>query len=1569
MSDPVENYTPTGMEIAIIGMSVRFPGAASVQAFWQNLRDGVESITSLSDEELIDAGEDPAKLREPNYVKAAGVLEGIELFDASFFGIYPREAELMDPQQRIFLECSWEALESAGYDPETYPKLIGVYAGTGLNAYLLNNIIRNESVLRSTDPYQLVLLNDKDFLATRISYKLNLKGPSVVVQSSCSTSLVAVHQACQSLLGYQCDMALAGGVSIRLPNKRGYQYQEGGIASHDGHCRAFDEQASGTIGGSGAGVVVLKRLEDALADGDCIHAIIKGSAVNNDGAAKVGYTAPSIEGQAEVIAMAHAAAGVEPPSISYVEAHGTGTTLGDPIEIAALTQAFQEGASRAVSERSCAIGSVKTNVGHLDTAAGVAGLIKTTLSLEYRQLPPSLHFEQANPAINFVDSPFYVNAVLDEWRTNGSPRRAGVSSFGIGGTNAHVVLEEATVSEPSEPSRAWQLLTLSARTSEALAAVRSKLADHFEQDRSGNLTDTAYTTHVGRKAFKERSAIVCRDLDDAIRALQSGDPRSVVSGVQEGGSASVVFMFPGQGTQYVQMGRELYDSEPAFRQEVDRAAELLKSDLNLDLRHLLYPRAEVSAKDTSELNQTAVTQPALFVTEYALAKLWMSWGVHPAAMVGHSIGEYTAACLAGVFSFADALHLVALRGRLMQAMANGAMLAVPLTETEIQPYLGGELSLAAINGPTQCVVSGPTWDIERLDKDLAGKGVTCRRLETSHAFHSTMMEPMLARFTEEVRKVELNAPSIPYQSNLSGTWITREEATDPAYWSRHLRHTVRFSDNLRELSKQENCLLLEVGPGQTLSAQARRHEPYGAQPTICSSLPHRHEQQSEAGYLLKTLGQLWIAGAKIDWHGFHGNERRRRVPLPTYPFERQRYWIEPTATSVPASVQHGALQRRQDISDWFYTPVWKQGEPLFKASVETSASQNGDQKNWLVFGDQCGVGEQLIQRLEQQGHQVVTVLAGDVFEQVDDRTLTINPERGADYVSLFKALAERDLLPQEIVHLWSVSESGASQSALESFAATQQMGFYSLLFLTQALAELRVKNRVQVSVVSTNAYSISGSEDVCPAQATVLAACNVIPQEYPHITCRSVDVVLFDRSVTDSVWAEITAESRQSRAVAYRGGRRWVQSFEPLKLPAAQAHSRVRDGGVYLVTGGLGRIGLLLATFLARQARVKLVLIGRSGLGARADWNEWLSTHDSQDRISRAIRGVQRIEELGSDVYVAEADVADEAQMRTVMDHCRARFGSINGVVHAAGLVGEEWLQGIGQTTSELCEAQFRSKALGLCVLDQLLRDNETDFCIAISSLSSVLGGLGFTAYSAANLYMDAFAQQQFALGRNRWLSIDWDGWQIAEGAAAADSYESITPENDIASMAIRPAEGLAVFARALEVCGLMPQLIVSTADLSARINQWLKRRARREEQGNEANGIAGYLQRHPRPALPNYEAPRNEMEQSMAQVWQETLGIDQVGIHDNFFALGGDSLLATQLIPRLHEKLYVEIPLRNFFESPTIAGLMLLMAELTSEHADDEEAEILKLLEQLSEDEIEAELQKRLQQGSRVRA
>ncbi len=1940
--------------IAVIGMAGRFPGVKNVSSFWQNLCDGVESISAFTDEELINSGVSPELLNDPNYLKVGAILENIDLFDASFFGFNPKEAEITDPQHRLFLECAWEALENAGYDSQRSESRIGVYAGASLNNYQSFNLNRDQ--IGAVNTFQKMIGNDKDFLATRVSYKLNLTGPSLTVQTACSTSLVATSLACQSLLNYQCDMALAGGVSVRIPQKAGYLHQEGGILSPDGHCRAFDAKAKGTIIGNGVGVVVLKRLADAIADGDHIYAVIRGSAINNDGSGKVGYTAPSVNGQADVVAEALALAGVEPETINYIETHGSGTVLGDPIEISALTNVFRESTDK---KGFCAIGSVKTNIGHLDAAAGVTSLIKATLALKHQQIPPSLNFEEPNPEIDFANSPFYVNTKLREWKTTHTPRRAGVSSLGIGGTNAHVILEEAPMLPESSPSRPWQLLVLSAKTDSALKSATVNLVDYLKQHPDLNLADVAYTLQRGRQVFEHRQTVVCQDTQDAIAALE--DPKRLLASVQETEERPLAFMFPGLGTQYVNMALELYQVEPTFRQQIDYCCEFLKPLLGQDLRDVLYPSrnsendsqqkqntlaagldlrkmlgrgTEQADVATQKLNETYLTQPVVFVIEYALAQLWMEWGIRPTAMIGYSIGEYVAATLAEVLSIEDALTLVAKRAQMIQELPSGAMLAVPLSEKQVHPLLSENLSLSAINGSQQCVIAGTIDAVNELESKLTEKGLACRRLQTSHAFHSKMMDAIAQPFTDLVKTISLQPPKIPYLSNVTGTWITAAEATDPTYWTRHLCETVRFADGVQQLSKKQNPILLEVGSGQTLSSLALQclDNTFSTDQVVLPSLRHSYERQSDLAFLLKTLGQLWLSGVQIDWSGFYTNERRHRLPLPTYPFERQRYWIEPQKPSpsprqfhprptvselwkslvevaqmqaiqgslefddqtyrgneqwldrlctaymslalkhigafsdsvkkysieelfeqcsiipkyrellcrwleilveegqlqqeqglftnfLPSStdqiatlleevrvrwadtsqninliqlfgenlvavltgqkeplelhvatlVQQGEISRQNlpsevyfrgimramveklaitlpadvnlrileigggtgiataellpvlssqqtnytftdvggffvkeaknkfsaypfveyglldierspqkqgynshsfdvvvavnvlhtirniketlqyvhsllapggflllweitqprrefdmidgllmnpiedekgsrnmgnpflskeqwqealnscgfvevaalsefkafgehifvaqasssaalsapaaftalvdqkdidkmpqvlshkkpDIADWFYIPSWKRSMPPqpFKLTQP---------RCWLVFLDECGLGIQVVKRLKLDNQNVITVKMGEQFSSenksspdgLDQHTYTINPQQQDDYHTLLKELCALDLTPKTIVYLWSVTPPDQTELGLESLDS-QDLDFYSLLFLAQAIGEQNLTDSLEIGIVSNNMQELTGEEVLSPEKALVIGPCKIIPMEYPNINCRSIDVIIPELEswqrdkLVEQLVTELTTQL-SDQIIAYRGNHRWVQTLEPIRLhETVEEKPRLREGGIYLITGGLGGVGLVLAEYLAQTVKAKLVLIGRSAFPDHNEWLQWLSTHDESDSISCKIRKLQAIEALGAEVLVVSADVANLEQMSAAIAQANHRFGQIHGVIHAA-LILEGGL--IQLKTKEVAASGLAPKVKGTRVLDILFKDVNLDFFVLCSSSSIFEPVVGMVDYISANAFIDAFAHYSVSKHGRFTRAINWDRWSDIGRAVGVDLLYKAKTGKEIAP-GMTPEEGVEVFRRIL-LSSMVPQIVVSTQDLLTEVEQKFSLEVL------EKTNI--FKSAYQRPQLRNaYVAPTNESESMIADIYQELLGVEQVGIHDNFFELGGDSLIGTVLISQLRKNFQVELSVRSLFEAPSVSELAVVIEET-----------IIEELERLSE-------------------
>ncbi|WP_419799279.1 MAG: beta-ketoacyl synthase N-terminal-like domain-containing protein [Terasakiella sp.] len=1168
-------------DIAVIGLSCRFPGAQNYHEYWQNLISGTETVRHFSDEELLAAGVDPDLLNHPDYVKAQGVLDDIKGFDAEFFGISPTEAEIIDPQHRLFLEQSWAALEDAGYDPDQFDGRIGIYGGSGLNSYLLRTMMENPQAVMDKGPYMVLAASDKDYMCTRVSYKMNLKGTSLSVSTACSTSLVAIDLACQSLLSYQNDMVLAGGVTLQVPHISGYLYEEGGTQSNDGHCRAFDANSSGLVGGSGVGLIVLKRLEDAIRDQDRILAIIKGSATNNDGALKAGYTSPSVEGQAEVIAEAQANADVHPETIQYIEAHGTGTRLGDPIEVKALSKAF-----RAKTDKTgfCKIGSVKTNMGHLDSAAGIAGLIKTVLSLHHRQIPPSLHFERPNPEIDFENSPFVVNTTLCDWPTpDNTPRRAGVSSFGIGGTNAHVIVEEApNMVRKKSTTDHPVILPLSAKNENALHQACDNLASYLKNNPNTDLNDVAFTLQQGRKTFDYRKGVVCHDIPSAIDALQKvlNHPAQAARPVQ------TVFMFPGQGAQYLEMGKGLYANFPVFRHALDKCADILLPKILWDIRDYITGHAK------GDIKRTDIAQPLLFSLEYALAQLLKSFDIKPDKMIGHSLGEYVCATLAGVFTLKDALELVALRGELMQKMEKGDMLAVALSPDEIADYLSDKLNLAAHNAPDRCVISGPTPDIAILAKELANHSIESTLLHTSHAFHSGAMEPMLDEFSKAISRLERHVPTLPFIANLTGKFITNEQAQSVDYWVDHLRHTVQFADGLKTLQEQGNPLFIEVGPGTALSHFAK----LTLQTSPLSTMRHIHDDKSDTHVFMETIAACWEKGCSADWSEWIA-PNAQRIGLPTYPFQHKPYWIT-------TADQNQKNTHSPHVKDWFYIPSWKREAPLCTASVTNGLT--------LVFMDQTGVGTQITQQFEN----TICVYTGTKYRKLNARSYEIRPAEKGDYVALLNDL---ERLPDAVIHGWSLDVS--DNQSLEHML---DQGFYSLINLIQAIG-LR-EDPLSLHILCKNLNDVNGQEPLCAKQALILGPLRVIPVEHPHIQCKAID--LCDDTPIDQIMAEINQPSAQytnGQLIALRGSHRWSPCFEQTLIDDSQT-THLREGGTYMIAGGLNGIGLELARTLAQTYHANLALCGTANLPDRSDWGNYLKNQHTASETLLNLDGIDPVE-------------------------------------------------------------------------------------------------------------------------------------------------------------------------------------------------------------------------------------------------------------------------------------------------------------------------------------------------------
>jgi len=1325
--------------IGIIGMAGRFPGADSVEELWRMLKSGGSAISVPSDAELLSLGVRPELLANPRYVRARMRFDGADLFDPGFFGYSARQAQMLDPQQRLFLECAWEALESAGYDTQGFQGAVGVFAGCGTNVYLLNRTRLASCDLpswRRSEWHDMLLEADKDHIATRVSFKLGLTGPSFGVQTTCSSSLVAIHVACQSLLRGECDIALAGGVSlVACQRPPGYLYVRDGINSPDGYCRAFDANAAGTAWGSGVGIVVLRRYEDAVAEGDCVCALIEGSAINNDGAAKMGYTAPSVRGQQEVIALAQAVAGVAPGDIDMIEAHGTGTALGDAIELEALQGVF--GSDSRNRQAPCVLGSIKTNIGHLDIASGVTGLIKAALCLQNECFVPSLNFSAPNPALSIEGCALHVNTACRGWPAQpGRLRRAGVSSMGFGGTNAHVLLREAPVRESAGKTCGLQLFPLSARDPSALTRVRVRLATWLRNHSDVNLADLAFTLQLGRRRFRCRQTIIADGLEELLAALQSPDREPVPLGSGRTDSMLVFAFGPG-------------DEE-----------------------------------ENSPLDR--------LILDYGVAQSWIRRGVVPHITVGYGAGAYAAACVAGVLTVDEATRV------LMK------------TQPEVR-----DASTVAVYG-MDCVLergeSAPRW---------------------------------------------------------------------------------------RDIVCNSDCMILQLGCGLLWGQLLERERPEGKRPVVISSTPGLEVQDTR--HVLQTMAQMWVHGVRVDWKQLHAGEPRTRIPLPTYPFNRASYWLpipenerEPES---PASSHSAATQR-------FFVPSWRvdlQGEDL-------GADVAAGGECWLVMAD-CAAGAQIMQQLELQGHLPVLVQPGTSFVELEERRFSISPECPADYSKLLATLRLRGWVPRRIAHCWTVA-NGSGTDCPETFLQQQPRGYFSLLFLAKALAAQTQPYRCSMLVVTRCTYRIAEHDRCNPANSTIPALCKVMAQELPHLSCTVLDLSATAGDVSGS--SELTSEDVERvvaeaarawtpPAVAYRDGLRLTDSIEPLELITDGTPLReLRERGVYVITGGLGKLGLAVATWLARRCRARLLLLTRGAFPPRARWDE--AALEAQPATLERLRSLREIEALGSEVMVRECDARRPEQLEAAFTEAENRFGAIAGVFHlAADMTHRSVNRALTDLTPEDVEAQWGPKIHGWYALDTVLRTRDPDFGVLFSSNSSILGGLGFAAYAAANSFLDHCATSNALERRFQWIGINWDRW-VLDQAHAKEPY------------VMGMEEGLDALESILRHC-TAPRVIVAAA-LDERRHRWVLQRRKSAPQP----ACVPVARRVP---------PRTELERTILQVWQEVLGCGEIGVEDSFLELGGDSLIGLRILGRLRELFQLEIPLKALLgPRPTVASLVLQLVE-----------------------------------------
>ena len=1418
--------------IAVVGLAGRFPGASTLDEFWNKLRDGVECIRFFTPEELAAAGIPKSIMKRPGYVPARGAVEDIDRFDAGLFGVNPREAEIMDPQQRIFLECAWEVLEHASCNPDTFAGRIGVFAGARMSNYLQQNILpRFDELVRAGFNLQLLIGNDKDFLATRTSYLLNLRGPSYAVQTACSTSLVAVHVACRSLMMKECDLALAGGVALRVPHVAGYFYQDAGVVSPDGHCRAFDAAAQGTVPGDGCGIVALKRYSDAVADRDTIHALILGSAINNDGSNKLGFTAPGVEGQRDVMLEAQALAGVGPESISYIEAHGTGTPLGDVVEISALKSVFSDA---GVPERSCAVGTVKANVGHLDTAAGVAGLMRAILALKHREIPPQVNFERLSPNIQLGGTPLFVSKERLPWTRE--PRIAGVTSLGLGGTNAHIIVEEAPAIE-RPVSNAPFLLPVQAAREAALARSLERLSAFLESNPGADLGDVGYTLATGRRSLPCRASIVCADRAGAIAQLRN-HRRS------DGTVLQPILWFGVSHSGLAGVASELA-GEPAFEEALDEC------------------RATGVQFNEADLSN-GVTRVAF---EYAFGRLWASWGIGPSAVVGFGASEYAAAALAGLISVAQALMLAAQRSKCETLAPVLPRIEVDLPARDALSLAGSSVNLVAEDRLRRCVLAGEHLHLRQFETRLDAERVQFRRLVPERCMPAL---PSAARseFARALLEITSSMSRVRFWSNDRAEWIEPGASIDAGHWERQLSAPARAASALAAISRMTGSVLLSP---QSLGGSSKRSCREG---------------------LLDTVGQLWESGINIDWNAFYRGRTHYHVPLPTYPFERASYWIAPPIGQEGST---GAQDDRPRLR--LYAPSWR------RASLPIGGARIPSRRSWLVFVDDGELAAAFVGNLRSTGATVHKVIAGPAYRHSQGET-AIDPGDASHYERLLVDVTSNGFLPDAIVHFWN---AGPIQGTLaERLEHGKRDAFFSVMFLAQAWTARSDASEADLFVVSTGIHAVTGVERLAPERSLLLGVGRAIAREYPDLRFRSVDIVS-DRSAADlasHLLAEFTGTFAELE-IAHRGGYRWTPSYDEIPQDTI-APTTLRDGGLYVITGGWGGIGLEIADYLVQSAKARVALLGRH-------------LPNDPDTTSK----IKDLEALGGRILLLEADVTDAAQTAAAIAKVREEFGAIHGVVHAAGVTSGGLLQ---VKTPHAVRCVLAPKVDGACVLDEALAGTALDFFLLCSSMSSITGGFGLADYAAANTFLDRFAWWRRTVRPGLTVAVNWSVWRdtgMSLRREVLSEFRSVR-EAEL-EQGLSREEALRAFGYAVAIGA--PQIAVTRFSIESMLagcrefNTGTVLRSLEERQVNRS--------RHSRPNLSTaFCAPASDTERRIAAVWESLLGVDGVGVLDNFFQLGGHSLLALQITSQLRDLHGYRLTLREFFAGPTIRQIAAKIGE-----------------------------------------
>lgn len=1423
----------SGTEIALIGMAGRFPKAPSIAAFWKHLLEGQEAFQVYSDEDLIQAGIPTGLLDHPSFVKAGMPLDDISGFDPAFFGYTPKEAAMMDPQHRLLLEVAWESLENSGYIPEKTDAVIAVYAGCGTSHYD-KLLLQNREIMKEFAGFEMGLAVNPTHLATRIAYKLNLTGPAISLATACSTSLTAVHVACQSLLNLEADMALAGGVSLKIPQKGGYLYHPDGILSPDGHCRAFDADANGTAGGNGAAMVVLRRLEDALEANDHIYAVIKGSALNNDGHQKAGYVAPSVAGQASVIAEALSVAEVDPATIGYVEAHGTGTPVGDPIEVTALKRAFEPSGTA----KTCALSSVKTHIGHLDAAAGVTGLIKAALSVKHGQIPANLHYQAPNPLLELDHSPFYIPNQTVPWPAQPHPRRAGVSSFGIGGTNAHAVLEQAPTASRKTNSPHPQLFLFSGKSPTALETLINSTQDYL-QKHPQNLADVAFTLAQGRADFPFRRFAIAQDKKAGLQLTLVQDPKQATSG-------DVIFLLSGQGGEYTGMGHVFYQQFSHFRNIIDTLAATCDHQLEGSLLSCF----QTESPSTDAFANLPLKNATLFALSYGLGSLFMHWGVKPVSMLGLSLGEYVAASLSGTMSPTAALELVIARAKLVEALPEAKVLSVAAPPESLT--LPPNVDLTIRSAPDLCVVAGPKADVSAYQQTLEAQGVTCMPVAMDRGFHSTMTMGLKPAMTElSQAKPFQQQPNIPYFSNVTGSLFSQENHTDPDYWFKHLSSPVAFSDSVGALPTSAPTTFIELGPGAVLSKLVQRQRCEGD--LYLSSLPKASEKQNSYLHFLNCLGRLWASGTVIRWDRFFEDQQVGRLPLPTTPFERQSYWVHPDKDPHTA----------QDVRTWYFQPQWQQ-TPLSRES------QQLNDQSWLVLDSEwSGVSEQHSAWLQEFLKTCEPSVQAHVLPSKDNLEATFQEHGPFHRILVFTSFAQERSLEQWV---------DASILTLSTLCQLQQK-----LYADRPLA---------LTCITLEAVDVSGIEPCQPEARLLSSALQSASVELPHLKQLHIDLSQTSlaniKASVPQVHRELAGENGVV-AVALRGKRRWTPCFVPHVLDPSHTIRKFRVGGVYLITGGLGRIGSCIAQALATHHKARLVLISRT-------------PKDQVEASPKWQQMVQAIETASGQVCYHQVDCANLEAMTQLRDQISPQWGAVDGIFHAAAQTkGPTLNTSFVAQTKALLDEQLHAKYGATRVLYEVFSQTSLEFCALFSSNAAILGRPGSTAYAAANSVMDGLAHHYANLGFPA-ISINWDGWEVSQSQPLASPLlmDAMTGPKALADLLqFYPGE----------------QIVVSKQPFAPRVAQWLFK------QKPHSSIQAPDLPQHQQDVSKEMRTPETPLQQQLHDIWCAILGRPSIDIEASFFDSGGHSLMGTQVMSRVRDHFSVDQPVRQLYEHPTISS------------------------------------------------